>query len=203
MVHRYDTEPGYDYCFVEVRPARQDGEWVPLVFLDGYRSSHESDWDIPAEVLDEAPVYEGSLVLVQLRLRLVSDAIWSSEDGLTCEDGWWIDRVEIDHDTVSAADETPSLVRGIELSPATPNPFNPTTTLAYHVPSGAQAVRLDVFDERGRRMRTLVDQHPGVGPQSVRWDGRDGAGRPVASGSYVARLVVDGKVLTRKLALLK
>jgi len=203
MVHRYETEPGYDYCYVEVRPALQDAEWTVLEFLDGDRPYHESDWEIPAALLDEAPVHDGSLVLIQLRLSLVSDAIWSSEDGLYCADGWWIDHVEIEHDTALAVEDTPALVRGVELAPATPNPFNPSTVLAYHVPTGAQTVRLDVFDERGRRVRTLVDQHPGEGPQSVRWDGRDVAGRPVASGSYVARLEVDGQVLTRKLALLK
>ncbi|RLA38598.1 MAG: hypothetical protein DRR06_20500, partial [Gammaproteobacteria bacterium] len=201
--HRNGTEPGYDYCYVDVRPAVQTAQWTTLDALDGIQSCRTDEWTIPQSVLDAAPVHADPLVLIQVRLRLESDGAWSGEDGFFCGVGWWIDHIEIDHRTVTAAGEVPGLPEAATLAPATPNPFNPSTNLSYRVPAGARSIRLDVFDERGRLVRTLVNEHPGAGWQSVNWDGRDGAGRMAASGSYLARLVVDGVVRTQKLALLK
>ncbi|MCK5734364.1 MAG: M6 family metalloprotease domain-containing protein, partial [Candidatus Latescibacteria bacterium] len=192
--HRYETEPSYDYCYVEVRPAVQTAPWTTLAAFEGILSSRTDEWTIPQSVLDAAPVHADPLVLIQVRLRLESDGAWSGEDGFFCGVGWWIDRIEIEHRTITEVGDLPDPPKAATLALATPNPFNPSTNLSYRVPSGARSVRLDVFDERGRLVRTLVSVHPGAGWQSVRWDGRDGAGRMVASGSYVARLVVDGAV---------
>jgi hypothetical protein len=85
----------------------------------------------------------------------------------------------------------------------TPNPFNPSTTVAFEIPFPAR-VGLQVFNAAGACVRTLVAGARPAGSQDVEWDGRDDAGRPVASGVYFARLAVDGVVVdTRKLALLK
>jgi hypothetical protein len=74
------------------------------------------------------------------------------------------------------------------LHPPAPNPFNPQTTLSYDLPVEGHA-SLQVFDISGRLIRTLVPataHQPGRHYQ--RWDGRDQAGRPVASGVYFCRL---------------
>lgn len=42
-----------------------------------------------------------------------------------------------------------------------------------------------------------------MGEHEIAWDHRDDAGRTVSTGIYFARLEVDGRVLTRKLATLK
>ena len=49
--------------------------------------------------------------------------------------------------------------------------------------------------------RASVWQTPGY--HRLHWDGRDDAGRPVASGMYLYRLMTDEVVLTRKLVLLR
>jgi hypothetical protein len=102
----------------------------------------------------------------------------------------------------TASEETAAIARA-RLLPNAPNPFNPSTTLAYEVPS-ASRVRIDVFDASGARVRTLVDAARAAGRHTVEWDGRDHAGLAVSSGVYFARLIVGGAVVeTRKLALLK
>ncbi len=83
-----------------------------------------------------------------------------------------------------------------------PNPFNPSTTIAYTV-ARAGPVRLQVADLRGRLVRTLVDEPRPAGESAVRWDGRDAAGRSVAGGVYLVRLLADGFADHRKLMLLK
>jgi hypothetical protein len=89
------------------------------------------------------------------------------------------------------------------LAPAAPNPFNPATVLRFAV-AAPGAADLVVFDARGRRIRRLWG---GAGAQpgehAVRWDGRDDAGRPVASGAYVVRLRAGGRTFARRVTLLE
>jgi choice-of-anchor B domain-containing protein len=68
-----------------------------------------------------------------------------------------------------------------------PNPFHPATAIRFELPQ-ATAVKLRVFDPAGRAVRVLVDGARAAGTQSVVWDGRDDAARPVASGVYYYRL---------------
>lgn len=88
------------------------------------------------------------------------------------------------------------------LSQNAPNPFNPSTVIAYDV-AHAGTVKLHVFDAAGRLVRTLVDANVPAGRHTVRWDGADDQGRPAASGRYYYRLRVGPKVLTRDMTLIK
>ena len=68
-----------------------------------------------------------------------------------------------------------------------PMPFRNQITLAYGLPRAGQS-RLDVFDVRGRRVRSLLDGPQTAGVHRATWDGRDGEGRPMAAGIYFVRL---------------
>ncbi|HYJ32077.1 MAG TPA: matrixin family metalloprotease [Candidatus Binatia bacterium] len=72
-----------------------------------------------------------------------------------------------------------------------PNPANPVAKFLFVIPrnAGNAAVRLNIFDVTGRLVRTLVDgKVMEAGPHTTLWDGRDVAGRTVASGTYFARM---------------
>ena len=73
-----------------------------------------------------------------------------------------------------------------------PNPANPISKLRYVIPrsTGAQDVKLRIYDVSGRLVRTLVSGVQSPGPYTAMWDGRDDNGRGVASGNYFARLNV-------------
>ena len=88
------------------------------------------------------------------------------------------------------------------LEPNVPNPFNPRTRIRF-VLGSAGPVRVDVFDARGRRVRTLVAGTRAAGRHEVTWDGRDARGRVVASGVYFCRLRTRGVDVARKMMLLK
>ncbi len=107
--------------------------------------------------------------------------------------------VRIAEPTVSVAAGPPG---GTRLHPNQPNPFAGATTLHFAAPAGTRAT-LGVFDAAGRRVATLFDGAAAGATQSVRWDGRDAAGRPAASGVYLARLESAGASLTRRLLLLR
>ncbi|MGD9548146.1 MAG: FlgD immunoglobulin-like domain containing protein [Candidatus Krumholzibacteriia bacterium] len=83
-----------------------------------------------------------------------------------------------------------------------PNPFNPTTTLSYTLPRAGDAT-LRVTDVRGRVVRTLEVGSQSEGDHEVMWDGRDDSGRPLPSGTYLARLETADFATVQKMALLK
>ncbi|MDX9758126.1 MAG: M4 family metallopeptidase [Bacteroidota bacterium] len=91
---------------------------------------------------------------------------------------------------------------GILLSRNYPNPFNPATTLRYHLPASSD-VLLTVHDAIGRRVATLAQGQRQAGDHTASWDGRGEDGARMASGVYTARLVADGKTFTRHMLLLK
>ncbi|MGH2570339.1 MAG: hypothetical protein ACRDGR_03895, partial [bacterium] len=74
-----------------------------------------------------------------------------------------------------------------------PNPFHDRTSLRFSLERSPTAVRIDVFDVQGRRVRALLDRTMTRGTHLVGWDSRDDRGRLVATGAYFARLRVDGK----------
>jgi len=84
-----------------------------------------------------------------------------------------------------------------------PNPFNPTTTIAYDVPSAGARVSIRVYDTAGRLVRTLVDRQEAAGAHDVTWDGRDEFGSAVASGVYFYKMTAGSFVESRRMVLLK
>lgn len=83
-----------------------------------------------------------------------------------------------------------------------PNPFNPSTTISFAVAQAGPAT-LDLYDVRGQKVRTLINENLIAGTHQVRWDGADDQGRPMPSGTYMARLTSDGAFTTHKLVLAK
>jgi hypothetical protein len=100
----------------------------------------------------------------------------------------------------TAVGDTPNVAT--RLLPNHPNPFNPSTTIRYEL-AAASDVRVLVYDAAGRQVRRLVDTREGAGSHSVTFDGRDDAGRPMASGVYFYRLETGTTTQTRKMVLLK
>lgn len=78
-----------------------------------------------------------------------------------------------------------------------PNPFNPTTTISFTLPSAGH-VRLRIYDIVGRLIHELVDETRGAGPHQASFDGSK-----LPSGVYVYRLEFMGKALSRKFILAK
>jgi hypothetical protein len=80
---------------------------------------------------------------------------------------------------------------------AYPNPFNPSTTIAFTLPE-SQSVQVAVFDVSGRRVCTLASGKHSAGTHQVLFDG---AGLP--SGIYMAQIRCDAYARSEKLLLLK
>ena len=83
-----------------------------------------------------------------------------------------------------------------------PNPFNPSTTIEYALKESA-SVTLKVFNLLGQEVITLVAARQPAGHHTVDWDGRDGAGRSVGSGTYVYQMKASDYVQSRTMVLVK
>jgi len=90
----------------------------------------------------------------------------------------------------------------LRLLGASPNPFNPCTTVRFALPSPGPAA-VEVFALDGRLVRTLRRGPMPAGEHAADWDGRDEAGRPQPSGAYVVRITADGRSDARKLQLVR
>lgn len=102
---------------------------------------------------------------------------------------------------VPALDPAPAAATLRLLAPA-PNPCNPRTTIRFELARDG-GVTLAVHDLAGRRLRTLSQGYLRAGEYQVPWDGRDDAGRAVASGAYLVRLVGDDGAAARRVTVVR
>ncbi|MDP8232975.1 MAG: C25 family cysteine peptidase, partial [Candidatus Zophobacter franzmannii] len=94
------------------------------------------------------------------------------------------------------------VVIGSNLSQNYPNPFNPETTINFNLKTPGRA-RLDVYNQRGQHVTTLVNGNYASGLHSIVWNGRDSENKTVASGIYLYKLQAGTYTKTRKMILIK
>ncbi len=83
-----------------------------------------------------------------------------------------------------------------------PNPFNPGTVIPFDV-AERSAVRIDIVDLSGRRVKTLTDGMVEPGRHTAAWDGRTAQGAPAPSGVYLVRLRAGDRVHHGKITLIR
>lgn len=83
------------------------------------------------------------------------------------------------------------------LSSPTPNPFNPTTEIAFTLPE-ARSVELKVYDITGRTAAVLAEGNLQQGAYSYTWNANS-----FASGVYFVQLIAGGDIAVEKIILLK
>ncbi len=83
-----------------------------------------------------------------------------------------------------------------------PNPFNPETTVQYSLHK-ADRVEIEIYNIKGQKVKTLINEQQNAGHYQVSWQGKDSNGKSVASGMYFCRLKTTSKTLTRKMMLIK
>ncbi|MBK9471481.1 MAG: choice-of-anchor J domain-containing protein [bacterium] len=182
-------QPSYDHAYVRIS-TNGGATWTQV-------------WTNTAEVADAAwtQVSYDISALVDGQANVLIRWTMGTTDSSWQYSGWNIDDVELW--------AMPTYVAGVGDLPGTrlalgnhPNPFNPLTRVEFALAT-AGPVSLDVYDMQGRLVRRLVAAEMAAGPQSVVWDGLDGAGRKVGSGVYLARLQANGTMAEHKMVMLK
>ena len=176
----------------------------------------EVQQDDPAELTDTAVVLAGSVPLDSVTVV--------GHPGTVVEWGWVPPEISAGDcrlvirsrdrfgNTATAASEAfsiipsstggPGPVLPYRLAAPRPNPFNPSTGIRFSLPEPTE-VRLSVLDAQGRRLALLLQELLPAGDHTVRWDGRDTAGRRLSGGVYLLCLEAAGRpALSRKVVLL-
>jgi hypothetical protein len=205
-INGYDAIVGYDPSRLElVSPARRSDAEGPL-FVDACPQrflniavSEDSTAVTVSHVLLCAGanvVGPGSIFTLRFRARAtIGQTQLTLFDGTAAYDaGEFVEPLVMRDARVWIGDATgaPARPAWVQLR-AVPNPFNPRTELRYEL-SEPQRVCLEVYDAAGRRVDTIYEGWAAPGPFRHSWDGRDGSGRPVASGVYFARLTTPAGI---------
>jgi len=88
------------------------------------------------------------------------------------------------------------------LKPNYPNPFNPSTTLSFDIPT-REEVMVDIYDVSGRHVKTIVNQELNAGSHSYRWDATDDFNNQMSTGLYICTIKAGKNVASQKLLLVK
>jgi len=104
---------------------------------------------------------------------------------------------------IEMENEAKALPNSFALHHARPNPFNPSTTIAYEVPEQTH-ITLTIYNLLGQEVVRLVDQVQAAGRYEVVWNGINTRGAGVASGIYLYRITSgSGYNETKRMTLLK
>ena len=199
-----DMQDGVDGVNLQIQS--YNDEWIDIEPLGGYShelittlgnkpgwSGHSGGWQ--GAVFD---IQQYTDLLIRFRFKFYSDPTVSGG-------GFFIDDVTFD------TGNSLSPVQDFEVTPAPrqvglnahPNPFNPQTTIAWEI-SRPGPLAIKVFDTRGRLVKTLVDEYSSEVRGSTTWDGRNGRGEALASGTYLVQLKDgSGQSSTRRVTMVK
>ncbi|HRY84359.1 MAG TPA: T9SS type A sorting domain-containing protein, partial [Candidatus Cloacimonadota bacterium] len=83
-----------------------------------------------------------------------------------------------------------------------PNPLVNESNIRFELLTADQT-KIEVFNLRGQKVRSLVDSALPKGQQSFKWDGRDDRNRKLASGIYFIKIAQGKRSNTAKMLLLK
>ena len=98
-------------------------------------------------------------------------------------------------------EEEDTSISSVTLYQNFPNPFNPTTSISFSIPNDCK-VSLSIYNIKGQKVKTLVNEEREKGFHKLVWDGKDTFGKEVSSGVYMYKLDVDGKTKAVKKCLL-
>ncbi len=83
-----------------------------------------------------------------------------------------------------------------------PNPFNPSTTISYSITS-AGMTDVSIYNVKGRKIATLINENQTEGTYSTSWNGKDSDGIAQSSGIYFMKLKTSDQNITKKIMMLK
>ncbi len=114
---------------------------------------------------------------------------------------FFVDDVKIEG--LSNTDENTMITpQTTQLNSNYPNPFNPSTIISFDNAKDSN-VKIDIFNVKGQKVKTLVNDHFKAGSHNVEWNGTDDNGKNVSSGIYFYNMKSGKYTATRKMILMK
>jgi hypothetical protein len=182
--HKYTTEAGYDFCYVEVS-SNNGTTWQNVATYNGTLST----WtQVSLDITSQA----AATANLRFRFRLTSD-------GSLQYDGWYVDDIKLTtYATITGVENNNTgIPNKYALNQNYPNPFNPVTLISYSIPKQS-FVKITVYDLLGREIQKLVNEVKIAGTYNVAFDGEN-----LSTGVYYYKLESDGFVDVKKMMLIK
>lgn len=132
--------------------------------------------------------------------RPIGTIVWGTFKGNIRRSGNSFDMVSVE-DKYKTEPELQTMLKG-----NFPNPFNPNTTISFTIGEEKPVpVNLSVYNVRGQKITTLVDEYKTAGDYSINWNGTDNYGNTISSGVYFYMLKTGGiePVQTKRMILVK
>lgn len=180
--------------------AAQDPDWTNenySVMVSTTNTQPASFTTVFTEVLQSAVyelrtvnlnAYAGQNIYIAFRHHDVTDMFYMK-----------IDAIELLRGTSN--DPTP-VAKKTALKGNYPNPFNPETSIAFDLAQDAN-VAIEIFNVKGQKVRTLINDRLNAGSHSIVWNGTDDNGKNVSSGIYFFNMKSGKYTSTRKMILMK
>jgi len=83
-----------------------------------------------------------------------------------------------------------------------PNPFNPETTISFELNQKGETL-VDIFNVKGQKVKTLLNEELDVGVHNLFWKGLDEQNKRVSSGVYFYKVNVNNEEKINKMIMLK
>jgi hypothetical protein len=145
-----------------------------------------TDW---VEKIVDLSDYHGETIYVAFRHYNVTDMFYMKLDDVWVGSGTSETDISI----------TPAITK---LNSNYPNPFNPETTISFSV-SNDGPVNIDIYNIKGQKVKSLVNDNFKSGNYQIVWKGQDDNGRQVGSGMYFYKMKSGKYTATRKMILMK
>lgn len=112
-----------------------------------------------------------------------------------------VDDFVLDQGSVSGADAN-APVFATALKGNFPNPFTRETNIGFSL-SKASPLVIEIYNVKGQKVKTLINEQKAAGVHQVKWDGTDDFNHSVSSGVYYYKMKADGYSAISKMLLMK
>lgn len=164
--------------------------WIPLERV----SQNETAWTQKRYLVDDYVTPTDKMIL-----RFTAQDYGDGSVVEALVDDFYI--IALDSGLVAIDDET-LVPNSFELFSPYPNPFNPKTVIGYQLPEHGD-VTMQVFDIKGRLIKTLIDGFVEPGFHEIEWNATDNNGIPVSTGVYFCKITIGHSSQTKKVLFLK
>lgn len=189
-----ETSQGdYDYWAVKLDNTGQTIEWQYTI------GGSESDY-----LFSTLQTIDGGYILGGYSRSGISGAKTEESQGSF---DYWVVKLAPDNPLAVENYAGTSIVEKFRVLPVYPNPFNPSTTITYGIPSvetyGDASVHISIYDITGKFIITLLNSEQTPGWHTVIWNGTNQQGELVPNGLYLSVIISGYEVKTTKLMLLR
>ncbi|MBW6515512.1 MAG: T9SS type A sorting domain-containing protein [Candidatus Cloacimonetes bacterium] len=202
-IYEYPEPEGYLFAFWESdenAPSIVDMEDVGIATtyeVTELEYDKEYNWQvIPYIVLENGERY---IVTSKTHTKSVSETRRVLEDNYLLTGGCRIWKFRTEEDLSLDETELPFVT---ELRGNYPNPFNPETKIVFTL-AQASNISIEIFNIRGQRVKSLINDHYDMGFHEIVWDGSNDSGKTVSSGIYFYKMTTHDYNKVNKMMLLK